>query len=319
MRYHLSEGLGAFDSDLFPVALKLVRAAAELGKPNGERLREYSDAQRPALEQSLFGVVPVRRDLEQTTLTFSLSYLQSELGADDAFVKTVLGRDSTDVLARKLATGTKLDQLAVRKALFAGGQKAIDASTDPMIVLARRIDPELRRLRKHFEDDIESVLTRNGERIAQAYVAVHGTSGYPDATFTLRLSYGQVRGWRDPSTGAEVPAMTTFGGLFERDTGQYPFAVSPKWKAAKRALDLSTPMDVATTNDIIGGNSGSPLIDRDGRICGLIFDGNLPSLGGRYGYDPATNRAVGVHGAGLRSALEQVYRAERVVKELVVE
>jgi hypothetical protein len=183
-----------------------------------------------------------------------------------------------------------------------------------MLQLARTVDAEARAVRKRYEESVESVLQRNGERIARAHFAVNGMGGYPDATFTLRLSYGKVAGWEE--SGKRVLAMTTFAGAYERNTGKYPFALPPTWLRAKGKVPGETPFDFATTNDIIGGNSGSPMVNRDGHLVGLIFDGNLPSLGGRYGYVAATNRAVGVHGDGLLAGLEHVYGATRLVEEL---
>jgi hypothetical protein len=161
---------------------------------------------------------------------------------------------------------------------------------------------------------VEAALAKNGELLHQANVAVHGTSSYPDATSTLRLSYGKIAGWEE--NGRHVPAMTRFAGLYARDTGKFPFAVAPTWLRARARLDPDTPMNVATTNDIIGGNSGSPLINREGEVVGLIFDGNLPSLGGDYGYEPATNRAVALHGAAILEGLDKVYGASRLVQEI---
>lgn len=204
--------------------------------------------------------------------------------------------------------------MKVREALWRGGKSAIESSTDPMIVLARRVDGDARAVRKAFEDQVEAALAKNGELLHQANVAVHGTSSYPDATSTLRLSYGKIAGWEE--NGRHVPAMTRFAGLYARDTGKFPFAVAATWKRARARLDPDTPMNVATTNDIIGGNSGSPLINREGEVVGLIFDGNLPSLGGDYGYEPATNRAVALHGAAILEGLDKVYGASRLVQEI---
>jgi hypothetical protein len=183
-----------------------------------------------------------------------------------------------------------------------------------MILLARKVDAEARAVRKRYEDTVEAVLKRNGERIAKAHLAVYGTSGYPDATFTLRLNPGQVKGWDEH--GRAVAPLTTFGGAYSRHTGKDPFKLPDSWMKAQGKLPPQTPLDMATTNDIIGGNSGSPVVDRDGRVVGLVFDGNLHSLGGRYAYVPETHRAVAVHGDGILAALEHVYGATRVVQEL---
>jgi hypothetical protein len=312
--YRLLEATEGFSSELFEIARLLVRAADELPKPSQERLREFTDARLPSLKQRLFRPVPIPREVDRLTLGFGLRRLRDLRGADDPFVQKTLGRDAPDDLARLAVEGTRLDDVKVRESLWAGGKLAIDASTDPMLVLARRVDADARAVRKAYEDQVEAVLVKNGELLHQAHVAVYGTAGYPDATFTLRLSYGQIAGWEQ--NGRKVPAMTRFAGLFARDTGKYPFAVAPTWLRARPTLDAQTPMDAATTNDIIGGNSGSPLLNRDAEIVGLIFDGNLPSLGGDFGYDAATNRAVALHGQAIIEALEKVYGAGRVAREL---
>jgi len=210
--------------------------------------------------------------------------------------------------------GTRLDDPKVREALWKGGAAAVAASKDPMIALARRLDPQARAIRKEYENRVEGALARNGELLFQAAVVVRGTSSYPDGTSTLRLSFGTIAGWTE--SGKQIPAMTRVSGLFARNTGQYPFAVAPTWLAARPKLDPEMPYNVATTNDIIGGNSGSPLIDRNGEVVGLIFDGNRASLGGSFAYDAATNRAVAVHGLAILEGLEKVYGAGRVVREI---
>ncbi len=312
--YRMKEAGDAFQSELFTLARQLVRASEELPKPNAERLRDFTDAQLPALRQQLLRDAPIAAELEMATLGFSLNRLRETLGADDPFVQKVLGREAPADLARALVQGTKLTDVKVRQALLDGGKAAVDASTDPMIVLARKVDADARAVRKRYEDSVESVLKRNGELLARAHLAAYGTSGYPDATFTLRLSYGTVKGWEE--NGRTVAPLTTFGGAWARHTGKDPFKLPDTWLAAQGKVPPETPLDVATTNDIIGGNSGSPMVNREGRIVGLIFDGNLHSLGGRYAFVPETNRAVAVHGDGILAALEQVYGARRIVEEL---
>ncbi|QSQ20405.1 S46 family peptidase [Pyxidicoccus parkwayensis] len=312
--YKMKEGGDAYPSELFTMARHLVRAAEEQPKPNAERLREYTEAQLPSLRQQLLRAAPIPLELEEATLGFGLNRVRETLGADDSFVQLVLGREAPADLARALVRGTKLGDVKVRQALLEGGKAAVDASKDPMILLARKVDADARAVRKRYEDTVEAVLKRNGERIAKAHLAVYGTSGYPDATFTLRLNYGQVKGWDE--NGRAVAPLTTFGGAYARNTGKDPFKLPDSWMKAQAKVPASTPLDMATTNDIIGGNSGSPVVNRDGRVVGLIFDGNLHSLGGRYAYVPETNRAVAVHGDGILTALEHVYGATRVVKEL---
>jgi hypothetical protein len=207
-----------------------------------------------------------------------------------------------------------LKDLNLRKALFEGGEKAVSASKDPMIAFARLVEPDARTIRKTFEDDIESVSKKNHELVAKAQFAIYGTSVYPDATATLRLSFGQVRGWEE--AGKPVAPITTFAGAFDRATGRDPFALPESWLKKKSNVDLSTPLNFSSTNDIIGGNSGSPVIDKEARIVGLVFDGNIHSLGGDYAYDPKDNRMVAVHSAAIAHALDKIYGAGRIVNEL---
>jgi hypothetical protein len=264
----------------------------------------------------LFSAAPVYDELEAFNLGASLTKLREVLGADDPFVKKVLGKNAPRDLAAALVKGTKLKDKNFRKALFDGGKAAVDASNDPMIQLAKLIDQDARAVRKQYEDNVESVEKKNGELIAKAMFAVYGSSLYPDATFTLRLAYGSVKGWNE--AGHEVDPITTIGGAFERATGKDPFALPKSWLDAKSKLNLNTPFNFVSTNDIIGGNSGSPIIDKDARVVGLIFDGNIHSLGGDYGYDPATNRAVSVTSSALVEALDKVYGAERLIAELKI-
>ncbi len=313
-RYSAVSG-GALANGLLGYARQLVVAAAERKKPNGQRLPEYTDQALVALQQELAAPVPIYADLEETSLAFSLTKLRETVGADDPFVKKVLGNAAPEALAQRLVAGTKLADPAVRKALYDGGQRAIDASSDPMIAFAKRVDPNVRAIRKDFEARIDAPSRAAAERIAKARFAVYGTSVDPDATFTLRLSYGSVKGFEN-ATGTQVPPYTTMAGLFERATGAPPYALPQSWLAAKPALHLAAPMNLATTNDIIGGNSGSPLIDTSGDVVGLIFDGNIFSLGGDFGYDGTRNRAVAVDSRALLEGLRMVYHADRLVSEI---
>jgi hypothetical protein len=267
------------------------------------------------VEQAITSTEPIFADLEEVTLAFGLSKLREVVGVDDPVVKVFLGNESPDQLAHRLVAGTKLADPAVRKALFDGGKDAIAASTDPMIVYARSIDPQLRAIRKEDEDRIDAPSRAAAERIAKARFAVYGTSIDPDATFTLRLSYGAVRGF--PTLGGtQVPSYTTIGGLFGRATGAPPYALPPSWRDAKPSLDLRVPMNLSTTNDVIGGNSGSPLVNARGEVVGLIFDGNIFSLGGDYGYDPKRNRSIALDSRAMLEALSKVYHANRLVSEI---
>ena len=314
-RHFLLEQGGGFNSDLFSLARLLVREADELQKPNEQRLREYADSNQPALKLQLLSSAPIYDDLELLTLTFSLSKLREVLGADDPVVKSVLGKLSPEEAAKALVKGTKLKDPKVRKALLEGGAKAVDASTDPFIKLAKLVDGPARAVRKAYEDEVEGPVKRSNELIAKAHSAVYGTSTYPDATFTLRLTYGAVKGWMR-ADGQMIKPLTNFAGAYERATGSDPFRLPDSWLKSKGKLDLSTPFDVATTNDIIGGNSGSPLVNAKGEAAGLVFDGNIESLAGDYGYDEKVNRCVAVHSDALLEALGKVYGATRIVDEL---
>lgn len=313
-RYQMLEVGRGFGSELFNHARALVRFAEETVKPNELRLREYTDAAWPEAKQSLLAKAPLSDELEIVLLTFGLTKLREDLGPDDALVQKVLGKDSPAALARKLVKGSMLKNAGLREKLVKGGKAAIDASKDPLLALARLVDAESRAVRKAYEDGVESVIERAHEQIAKARFALHGTSVYPDATFTLRLSIGQVKGWTEP--GRTVAPFTTFAGAFARHTGQEPFQLPKSWLAAQKKLALDTPLDFATTNDIIGGNSGSPVVDREARIVGLIFDGNIHSLGGDYFFDPRLNRSVAVSALGIVEALDKIYGARRLLDEL---
>jgi len=290
-----------------------VDSAAEREKPSAERLPGYGDSQLPLLKKQVLDVTPVYPALEQQTLEFWLSKAREYLTADDPDTKLLLGKDSPEALSKRLAT-SKLGDAAVRKALWDGGWAAVKASSDPMIQYAIRIDPEARRLLTLYNEKVSGPTTAASEALAKARFAAYGTSVYPDATFTLRLSYGQIAGWNEK--GKEVPPFTYFGGLYERATGQDPFKLDPRWIAAKGKLNPGTVFDISTTNDIIGGNSGSQLINARGEVIGAIFDGNIHSIGGDYGYDPSNNRSVAVSTAAVSEALRKVYGAGNIADEL---
>ena len=308
------EGGVGFNSRLARYARSLVRGAAERPKPNADRLREFTDGFLPRIEQQLAAPVPIYPELERLTLSFSLERMREWLGPDAPIVRRLLATESPDALAARLVDGSQLADPAVRMQLWNGGQAAIDASTDPFIELARSLDAEARELRKWHEDEVEAVVEAAHEDIARARFAVLGTSVYPDATFTLRLNFGTVQGWLE--NGTAIEPFTRLDRLFERATGQPPFAVPASWQAARATLDLATPFNLSTNNDIVGGNSGSPLIDAEGRIVGLLFDGNIHSISGAYWFDTAKNRAVAVHPAIIREALTKVYRPEALLREL---
>jgi hypothetical protein len=313
-RYIMVEKAEGFWSDLFEHARRLVRASTEFAKPNEQRLREYVDSRKPAIVQKVTSTAPIYDELEILTMTAALTGMRAELGPDDAFVRKVFGKDTPRELATRLVKGSKLRDPKVRKALFDGGEAAISASKDSMIEFARLVDADARSVRKTYEDDVEAAVKKNAELIAKARFQVYGTSVYPDATGTLRLSFGQLRGWEEG--GKKVTPVTTLGGAFDRATGKDPFALPKSWIDNKAKLDLSTPFNFSSTNDIIGGNSGSPVLDREGHIVGLVFDGNIHSLGGDYAYDGKDNRAVAVHSAALLETLTNIYNASRIVEEV---
>jgi hypothetical protein len=312
--FQFIERNAGFNSALARYARQLVRGAAERSKPNAERLREFTEGFLPRIEQQLGANVPIYPELEQLTLSMSLERMREWLGPDAPVVRRLLATETPDALAKRLIAGSQLGDPGVRLQLWNGGQAAIDASTDSFIVLARSLDAEARELRKWHEDEVEAIVEAAHEDIARARFAVLGTSVYPDATFTLRLNFGSVQGWVE--NGARVAPFTQLERLFERATGQPPFAVPENWQAARATLDLATPFNLSTNNDIVGGNSGSPLIDTNGRIVGLLFDGNIHSISGAYWFDVEKNRAVAVHPAIIREALTKVYRAESLLAEL---
>jgi hypothetical protein len=309
----LESGTG-FNSRLFRFARALVRAAVERAKPSDERLREFRDTALPRLEQQLNADAPVYPELEQLTLSFSLERMREWLGPDDPTVRQILGKESPDALAQRLTSGSKLSDPKVRMALWNGGAQAVEASDDPMIALAKLVDERARTVRKRYEDEVEAVVRTASEKVAKARFAALGTSVYPDATFTLRLSYGSVQGWTE--NDMKVEPFTQLSRLFERATGAEPFAVPQSWLKVKDQLDMGTKFNLSTNNDIIGGNSGSPLIDTKGNIVGLVFDGNIHSIAGSYWFDEKLNRTVAVHPALIREALAKVYGAKDLLAEL---
>lgn len=305
------------DSRLAGIAAQIVQYVAEIKKPDGQRLPGYHEAQLESLRYELFSPAPVYKDMEIARITGALQLDLQEMGQNDVFLNTILAGRTPQQTAADLVHGTHLDDPAVRKKLIEGGQAAVDESTDPMIVLARKLDPMRRELTKWMEDNVQSVEQRGGEKLGRARFAIYGKSTYPDATFTLRLSYGTVKGY--PMNGTEAPPKTTFYGLFDRADGfdnRPPFDVPGRIKQARAQLDLSTPLNFVSTNDIIGGNSGSPVINKSGELVGLIFDGNIESLVGNYVYDIETNRAVAVHTAGMTEALRKIYGATALLAEL---
>ncbi|MFT9088167.1 MAG: S46 family peptidase [Acetobacter okinawensis] len=301
-------------------AMMLVNGAAERQKPDAKRNAGYHDAQLGEIEAALAAKTPVYPELETTSLALGLTTLRQILGADDPLVREALGNDSPDTLAARLVRGTKLADPAVRLALWKGGDAAIHASSDPMIAFARRLHPALTALRDRMRDEVSAPLHQAEGTIARARFAQAKAEGrldalYPDATFSPRLSYGTVRGWTQD--GKNIPAFTDFAGMYRHATGSAPFQLPQRWLDAKSRLDISTHLDFVSTNDIVGGNSGSPVLNREGHAVGLIFDGNLPSLAGDLYYDITSNRAVSTDTSAIIAALRVVYDEQALAEELI--
>ena len=311
------ERMRGFSSHLTVYARTLVRLAEEKSKPNGDRLREYRDSALPSVEQQLFSTAPIYKNLETATLALALTQMREALGPEDAAVKASLGGKSPEEAAKAVIAGTKLEDVALRKQLYQGGRAAVDASTDPLILLMRKVDPEARAVRKRFDDEVDSVVRRDGASIARARFAQTGFTQPPDATFTLRLSYGTVKAYEE--NGKKISYFTTFGGAFqhaEEHGNKPPFNLPASWVKMKSKLNLETPLNYVSTADIIGGNSGSPTVNRAGEAVGIIFDGNIQSLVLDFYYDEREARAVHVDSRGIIEALRNIYGAEALANEL---
>ena len=305
------------DSQLFTLAMEIVQYVAEVKKPDGERLPQYHEAGLDSLRYQMLSPAPVYPSVEKMFMKNALNLAKEQLGADDAYLQAIMQGGDIDKSVDALVDGTKLADPAFRKSLLDGGEAAVAASNDPMIAAARRADPVWRANYVYMRDKVSSVFDAGGEKLGKARFAVYGKNAYPDATFTLRLSYGTVDGF--PYNGTIAPPFTTFYGLYDRAASfsdKDPWNLTPKEEAARDKLDLATPVDFVTTNDIIGGNSGSPVVDRDGELVGLIFDGNIESLAGDFVYDGTKNRAVAVHSAGMLEALRKIYGVGALADEL---
>ena len=310
--------LRGFNSQLARYARLLVRAGEERPKPNQDRMREFRDSALPSLEQQLFSTEPIYKNLETTLLADSLSEMRSILGSNSPDVQKVLQGKTPAEAAKELIANTKLEDVAVRKQLYEGGKTAVDASTDPLIVAMRAIDADARAARRDFEDNVDSVLRRDGTLIAQARFAQNGFSQPPDATFTLRLSYGAVKGYQED--GKSIPFETNMGGAYEHSAahdGKSPYNLPESWMKAKSNLDLKTPLNFVSTADIIGGNSGSPTVNKKGEVVGIIFDGNIESLTWNFAYSDVQGRAVSVDSRGIQEALRKIYGATALANELM--
>jgi hypothetical protein len=314
MRNSLLERFPQWMSELLGHAIILNRYAAESVKPDGQRLEEFSDANFPALRQEIVSPAPIHKDLEKTVLTWWLTKVREDLGTSDPDVRTLMGKQSPEQIAALLVSGTKLDEAPLRARLLKEGAGAINAYHDPLIDFARVLDAPARAVRADRDNNVNAVITKNAALIAKARFALEGKNSYPDATFTLRLSYGAVAGYQE--NGKTVAPTTNFAGAYAHSTGQDPFKLPATWIAAQKAVDGNAELNFVSTDDIIGGNSGSPVIGRNGEVIGLIFDGNIQSLGGDFGYDASQNRAIAVDVTGITEALKNIYHADRLVTEL---
>jgi len=317
LQYDLLEGAGGFDSTLFDIARTVVRAVEEKSKPSGDRLREFRDSNLESLEFQLFSEEPLYDDFEQVKLADSLTWLVKQLGYSHPLVQKVLAGKPPRTRAAELVLGTKLKDVAVRKRLYTGTIAEVEAANDPMIDFARLVDSEARAVREIIETQHE-VKRQAHARISQARFALEKTGSYPDATFTLRLAFGAVKGYEE--NGQHIPFQTTFAGLYERAAAQHyrpPFNLPERWLKRKESLDLNTPFNFVSTADIVGGNSGSPVVNRDGQFVGIIFDGNIQSLVLDFYYTDEQARAVSVHSRAIIEALRKVYGANELADELL--
>ena len=312
------ERMRGFSSHLAQIARTLVRAAEEKPKPNPDRMREFRDSALPSLEQQLFSTEPIYKNLDLVLLTDSLSEMQDALGKDNPDVQKVLQGKAPADAAKDIITNTKLDNVAVRKQLYEGGHTAIEASTDPLIVAMRAIEPSARAARRQFDDKVDSVVRRDGTIVAKARFAQSGFNQPPDATFTLRLSYGAVKGYQEH--GKAIPFETNIGGAYEHaaeHNNQPPYKLPESWIRSKANLDLNTPLNFVSTADIIGGNSGSPTVNKKGEVVGIIFDGNIESLPWNFAFSDVQGRAVSVDSRGIQEVLRKVYGATALANELM--
>jgi hypothetical protein len=315
-RHALLGRIPEFRSRYYEIAKHLVLMASEDTKPSEDRLREYRDSARESLEHQLFSPAPLYDDLESAKLANELAMFAERWGGDDPLVTTMLAGKSPRERAAELISGSKLNEVDVRRRLAEGGEAAINASDDPLIRFFQSIEPAYRELRE-TQDELDEIQRQAYAEIDEAKVALDGTSGYPDATFTLRLAFGVVKGYEEE--GRVVPPWTTLGGAFQHETAHEakpPWRLPKSWHEAREKIDGDTPFNFVCTADIIGGNSGSPVINARGEFVGVIFDSNIQGLTASYMYDDEIARAVSVHSSAIREALRRVYGAEELADQL---
>jgi hypothetical protein len=306
-------------SRLGTIASNFVRYAEEIRKPNDQRYEEFRDNRLEALKRNLLSPAPIYPEMEEAILAAWLEEGRKTLEDNDPFIRAAIGNSTPAEVAKRVVTGSKLHDLSFRKALFEAGADAISKSDDPLVELARKVEPIVRELRAWNEEKIQSVETSAGEKIANARFAVYGKTVYPDANFNLRIEYGTVAGYEEDTT--LVPFKTTFFGLYDRANSfneKPPYHLPPRWKDAKSVIELSTPLNFVYSADTIGGNSGSPVINRNAEIVGVNFDSNIQKLPNRYLYidEREGARAIGVHAAATIEALQKLYGAGKLVEEI---
>ncbi len=316
--YERLERAPIFQCQLFKIARTLLRLGEETAKPNAERLREYRESNLESLKQELFADTPIYKDLETIVLADYFSYFLETAGTDNELAKQIIADVSASQRAAAIVQGTQLQDVAVRKKLAEGGVKAIEASDDPMIKLARLLDAPARRVREIYEQQVEEPQRQSYAKIADARFKLYGTNVYPDATFTLRLAFGEVKGYTQ--AGETIPPWTTLAGAYQRAEehhNQAPFNLPPRWLQEKEKLNLDTPLNFVFTADIIGGNSGSPVMNRNAELVGIVFDGNLQSLVWDFVYNDEQGRALAVHSSAIIEALQKIYDAQALADELL--
>ncbi|HSA94365.1 MAG TPA: S46 family peptidase [Terriglobales bacterium] len=318
LSYIFLERRSGFRGTLAEFARTLVRAASERPRPNNERLREYRDSALPSLELGLFSAAPIYKSLETALLAYSLNEMREQMGARNVVVERVLKGRSPEEVARAAVEGTELQDVNLRRQLYEGGKKAVEDSKDPLIMLMRDIEREARAARKTYDDNVDSVLRQSGARLAKARFTLEGNAEPPDATFTLRLSYGAVRGYTENSK--PVPFFTTIGGAFKHAAAhgnQPPYKLPDSWTRNRTRLRATTPFNFVSTADIIGGSSGSPVVNAAGELVGIIFDGNIYSLPWNFAYSDKLARAIAVDVRAIQEALRKVYGATALADELL--